>query len=118
MIVKWLIGMMTRNKLRTDFPQFDFNYIECGNGWLGLLYNMATELSRLNCSVEFLQIKEKFGGLRVYIHVEGKDADLAYELEDKYEKLSYKYCEMCGTTDNVTVEGSWIKTLCKSCRSK
>lgn len=63
-------------------------------------------------SVRFDQIKEKFGGLRVYFsggdeYVEG--------LVDMAESFSYKICEFCGERGNPNKEG-WIITLCESCR--
>lgn len=30
---------------------------------------------------------------------------------------SLKVCEMCGSRENVTTSGSWIKTLCADCRN-
>ena len=37
-------------------------------------------------------------------------------LIDKAEAESYKTCESCGTKEEVASEGSWVTTLCKTCR--
>lgn len=54
----------------------------------------------------FTQIKEKYGGLRLYG---------ASSLEEPLEKLSYNTCEKCGSTQNIGTTQGWIKTLCKEC---
>jgi hypothetical protein len=60
------------------------------------------------CPVKFDQIKEKFGGLRVYFsggdeYIEG--------LVSMAEAISYKLCEVCGNKGNANKSG-WITTLC------
>lgn len=64
--------------------------------------------------VKFDQIKEKFGGLRIYFsggdeYIEG--------LVSMAESFSYKICEVCGERGKPN-EGGWISTLCESCRNK
>lgn len=54
----------------------------------------------------FFQIKEKFGGLRLYG---------AGKLESSLEALSYLVCEKCGSGHNIGYTKGWIKTLCKTC---
>lgn len=34
------------------------------------------------------------------------------------ESESFKTCEMCGSKENVTIQGNWIKTLCADCHDK
>ena len=66
---------------------------------------------------DIFTIKEKFGTLRFYIGgVEHKLADKIYKLIERAEQESVVTCEMCGTKDKVTTKGSWILTLCNSCR--
>ena len=61
----------------------------------------------------FIQIKEKFGGLRLYSY--GNQIELFQSLES----LSYCTCETCGTTHNVgTTKGGWIFTTCEPCFDK
>ena len=64
--------------------------------------------------VKFDQIKEKFGGLRVYFtggdsYIEG--------LVSMAESFSYKICEVCGERGKPN-KGGWISTLCDKCRNK
>jgi len=65
-------------------------------------------------SVKFDQVKEKYGGLRVYFsggdeYVEG--------LISMAESFSYKVCEVCGGKGKPN-KGGWISTLCENCRNK
>lgn len=62
--------------------------------------------------VKFDQVKEKYGGLRLYFsggdeYVEG--------LVSMAEAISYKICEVCGNKGEPN-KGGWIVTLCESCR--
>ena len=59
----------------------------------------------------FLQIKEKFGTLRVYVI--GGD-DRVHELIEFAELMSAVTCEACGAPGAVR-GGSWIKTRCNAC---
>jgi hypothetical protein len=87
-----------------------------GDGWFGILWNCCMKLREAGESnFRFLQIKEKFGLLRLYYSGGTKAEDIIREAE----KESGKVCEHCGTTDGVTTDGSfWINTLCGGCRKK
>ena len=119
-------------ELKTKHPKFFRNLhgdptktcmawgIECSDGWFDLLSKLCDDITALNPPDDFCfaQIKEKFGGLRVYID---NGTDAIYDLLDEAEKNSYEICESCGTRDDVTGEcgeGSWVKALCKKCRSQ
>ncbi len=65
-------------------------------------------------SVKFDQIKEKFGGLRIY-HSGGDD--YIDGLIGMAESFSYKICEVCGERGKPN-KGGWIATLCDKCRNK
>jgi|SRR5581483_2190357 len=116
-------------KLIEEFPTFFKNIyghpsktcmafgLDCGEGWYDLIYETCKkikELDRDNTFV-FLQIKEKFGGLRLYCSGGNKEIGV---IISKAEDESYKICEYCGTKENITTEGRWILTLCKDCRNK
>lgn len=91
--------------------------IECGDGWYGII-DMLCKLiqhhiqDNPDLSVEAVQVKEKYGGLRFYInggddHVDG--------LITFAERLSYMTCEQCGSNIGVTQTKGWISTLCREC---
>jgi hypothetical protein len=112
--------------------------IECNNGWYELLSsvcwrifqhenniadrvrirnenNKENDQSDLDyVPVKFDQIKEKFGGLRIYFS--GGD-DYVEGIIDMAEEYSYKVCEACGNSGKPN-KGGWISTLCDNCRNK
>lgn len=63
-------------------------------------------------SVKFDQIKEKFGGLRIYYS--GGD-DRICGLVSMAETISYHICEVCGNKGEPN-KGGWITTLCEAHR--
>lgn len=88
----------------------------CGDGWYDLLDKLCKYINKNDNTIEIVQVKEKFGGLRVYVnHAKNETLD---KLEE-FERLSYKICEECGSTENVkqTTFG-WTQTLCKKCIAK
>jgi len=89
---------------------------ETADGWFDLIYQACQEIKKVlkeDDTFVFDQIKEKFGGLRLYCSTTN---DEAYKIADSYEEKSYKVCEYCGSQDDVESKGLWIKTLCKKCR--
>lgn len=90
-------------------------YFECADGWKNLLENLFAKIIKPPKDFSIVQIKEKFGGLRIHVINSNKKIN---QLIVETEELSFTVCEFCGTTENVTVEGGWIKTLCKTCRDK
>src|SRR5271157_6182244 len=67
-------------------------------------------------SVDVTQIKEKFSGIRFYYN--GGD-DVISGMVYLAENLSYRTCELCGSTENVTQsKGGWIYTRCEKCINK
>jgi hypothetical protein len=55
------------------------------------------------------QVKEKFGGLRFYVH---GATDEQYAMIRFAEAMSYKTCGVCGNRGKST-GGYWINTRCK-----
>ena len=110
------------NKLLKNFPEMyrPDEYLGIGDGWYSILYNLSQEVMDL-CRErgvippKVLQVKEKFGGLRVYMEDVGID-DME-EITYKYEKESYNICERCGKPGSTKGSTGWIKTLCTECRN-
>jgi hypothetical protein len=112
--------------------------IECNNGWYELLSSVCwrifqherniTDRIRIRSEndkqnnqsdldyipVKFDQVKEKYGGLRVYFT--GGD-DYVDGVVGMAEEYSYKVCEVCGNAGKPN-KGGWITTLCDNCRNK
>jgi hypothetical protein len=61
------------------------------------------------------QVKEKFGGLRVYLDCSAPDV-VHDRIQAAYDEAD-RTCEDCGATEGVSrcVPRGWIKTLCEPC---
>lgn len=101
--------------------------VECEKGWYPLVKRAIAAVARYNGinrpdpdfgPVELVQIKEKRGGLCLYLNYY-PSRELERELRD-IEHESYGICEFCGSTENVSTKEShgWIFTLCNKCRRK
>jgi hypothetical protein len=103
--------------------------IECGDGWYEIISSLCwmikeheeniiwqTEyVKKTNpehksdyVPVRFDQIKEKYGGLRIYLS--GGDSYIR-GLVGMANAISYKTCEICGNKGKSNKSG-WITTLC------
>ncbi len=118
-------------KLIEDFPVFFGGHTlpptqslmcfgcECDDGWEPLVRSVAEVAEKWNKEhpdkpVVAMQIKEKYGGLRVYTNACEEEVDKAIE---KAESLSYETCEDCGGKGKVW-DGGWVYTRCDACMEK
>ena len=111
-----------QDKLTEIFPWFHNIYIECGDGWQWIILDMCREIDDLyfdagrEVDIEIVQIKEKFGSLRVYYsHTEFNGVFFIDEIIAKYELLSKKTCEFCGKDASIINEKGWLRCVCKNC---
>jgi len=98
--------------------------VDFNDGWYDLFYELLVKLSGFPIIIVLDQVKEKYGGMRVYYHIEGDydfDSDYILDLHSKvldlvyeYEIKSYKICEICGE-DGRPRRSGWIRTLCDRC---
>jgi hypothetical protein len=87
--------------------------LEIKAGWHDLVMACALKLESLNCGVEAVQIKEKFGTLRFYIEKGNASVNKAIA---EAEALASKTCEYCGAPGELRTDKSWWKTMCFDCR--
>lgn len=85
-----------------------------GRGWHGLIDTLYDHLDRpVSHGIQITQVKEKFGGLRVYSNQTNDDFEW---LLSGLETLSLETCEICGKP-GIPRDGAWIKTLCDQCKA-
>lgn len=112
-----------QQRLITEFPQFFISldspgpvYLECSDGWFKLIYRMCQDIVKTNVPKEFMfiQVKEKFGGLRVYTMCSTEKID---GIIDKAEEMSFNICELCGrvVTAKQRLISMWVRTMCIFC---
>ena len=122
------------NKLADEFPFMSYNPqtinqkpisdlyesfgCECGDGWYELLREMCVEIAKAyadrGIEIDFkpLQIKEKYGTLRVYFASSDEMYKPIQEIIDKYEEKSEAVCDECGLPGKLRSDLNWILVLC------
>lgn len=108
------------NKVKSSVEPQQTSYelfgIECGKGWESLYRPIMTHIDELNKTldekIEVSQIKEKFGGLRIYLTRYTEELrEMIADAEDK----SYNMCENCGKEAKRRNRNGWIYTMCDEC---
>jgi len=89
-----------------------------GPGWDGVIGQCLTTLAGLGLPDDFrlVQIKEKFGELRIYHN--GRTGEHDHAVEDaiaQATEASVHTCERCGMAGIRMAEHGWWRTLCASC---
>ena len=115
---------MNENSLKTPFELFG---VECDKGWYPLVKKAIAAVARYNGinrydpnygPVEFMQIKEKYGELCLYLNY--YPTKYLEEEISAIENESHKYCELCGNQENVKTRKihGWIYTYCDKCANE
>lgn len=89
--------------------------LECEDGWFNIIETCCALIkhhykNKKDIDFEFLQVKEKFGTLRLYY--QGGDSFVAGVIK-MAENLSARVCEMSGNPGKLRKKGMWYKTLCE-----
>lgn len=95
--------------LHRHYPGLDCD-VQCGLGWLPIILDA---LDALPATVRVVQIKEKFGYMRMYL--DRYDDNQALQIKYNAESASERYCERCGA-DSPYLDGQyWSKNFCAKC---
>lgn len=101
-----------KEKIKTSFEQWG---IQCHSGWATLYDPIIQEVMKLNGTI--LQVKEKFGCLRIYFMLPSDvcpDAKRRLSiLAAKAEETSSKVCEICGNPGGIIKDGGWYRVRCE-----
>ena len=92
-----------------------FGY-ECGEGWIPLIeetFDKIEEILKENPDLDFqvVQVKEKFGTLRIYYFGEGRNEQIDTLIDICIDKCD-KICEACGEKGELREKRYWYITLC------
>ena len=84
-----------------DIPVYTRCSCDCPPGWFDLVATTLLRIKNMSTDTDFCvaQIKEKFGGLRLYTYGSTEEIDA---LINEVETLSYEVCQDCSSTDMVT----------------
>lgn len=81
-----------------------------GPGWAPLVNRVFDVIDEEKLAVLVVQVKEKFGGLRIY--AEGPDYERLAPTIFRVEAESYGLCEQCGNPGLLHDVHGWYRTLC------
>lgn len=81
-----------------------------GKGWEPLVREVFSFMKEHRTHTKVIQVKEKWGGLRIYTDVIDDKLD---EKIREVEKRSFTVCELCGAPGNLRGD-SWYQTLCET----
>jgi hypothetical protein len=93
----------------TGIPR-DSAKLMVGKGWAKLIDRIYDRLPK---DILIMDVKEKWGGLRVYTD---SCNDELLDFLDAIEDESFTVCESCGQPGKRRA-GGWIKTLCDRCEA-
>lgn len=104
--------------LQSNLMAFGF---DCGSGWYSLIYELFDKIEELlntkykefREDFEVVQVKEKWGELRVYI---SSGPHEIFDLIESYSDKSTHICENCGKPGTLAENKGWWSTLCSECR--
>jgi hypothetical protein len=90
---------------------------DVGPGWHDLLDRLHADLAAADPGYQTVQVKEKFGCLRVYLR---RTPGPLMAILSRFEALSATVCENCGKpgTRKARTPHGWIKTFCGECRRR
>lgn len=116
-----------KDEIRTLDDAKAYAYDAVGEGWHGLLDMLFSNFEQYADEVTITQVKEKFGGLRVYlgpIRMKPKQRDTEYQpnlfdMAEFAETASEYICEFCGKRGRPEAgKYGWIKTVCEDHKEK
>jgi len=79
-----------------------------GRGWAPLVNRVFDKMETIKGSIKILQVKEKWGGLRIYTDYSNNELD---KVINDVEKKSLTICEVCGEPGKIRGK-SWYYTAC------
>lgn len=87
-------------------------YFECDDGWAGLLERLFVRLAEIApAGCEAMQVKHKFGSLRVYLGNGDAATDAAVMAAEAEARVT---CEECGRPGELR-GGGWYRVRCIPC---
>ena len=105
--------------LKDNLMAFGF---EMDSGWFPIMIELCDKIQDLITlnpekyrEFKFVQVKEKFGTLRVYCSCYNDEIS---DLIDEAEEKASITCESCGAEGRMTYVHGWYKTLCNNCAEK
>jgi hypothetical protein len=98
-------------RMETGFPA----EIRCGPGWYEIIAQALDKFEAIDPNYKIAQIKEKFGGLRLYYHTDfpfgSQERNQMEEVDKEATEAAEVTCELTGEAGRLYKVGGWIRTL-------
>ena len=108
-----------REQYGEHVPQICLYGFQHGAGWNWLVEQVFEYIEAQDVETTVVQVKEKFGGLRIYtagVQADGdRAADRVFNAIQFAGHLSRGICEMCGQTGATFHDEGWLQTRCDNC---
>lgn len=92
------------------YPEIGFSV---GDGWVQIVFYALDKMIAVGWDRDLHQVKEKYGGLRLYI---GEETAEIAAIIDEAERICGETCESCGAPGTLNTRG-WRSTMCDPCRT-
>lgn len=104
------------NGRRTGEPLiFERKRFTVGNGWLGIIERLFETLIALGWNKKFILVKEKFGGMSIFLD-DLPENGLHFVIDA--DKETFSVCEVCGESAEQHKINNWVYTLCDTHRDE
>ena len=110
--------MMPKTQIQIDYPHmFDCHFFgnDVGPGWMPIVEEAVKALAALENPPQIVQVKEKFGDLRIYITSYTVDSEF---IVNEAARKASTVCEDCGAPGEKSAPRGWLKILCPDCAVK
>lgn len=103
------------NTYESRYPEIPY---ECRDGWTRLIDNCLDKMFAVDPDITIDQVKEKFGGLRIYYTSFSDSYNLLDDFVSDAEDEADVTCEVCGSKSSVRLDVSygWYSTVCRVCK--
>jgi hypothetical protein len=89
-----------------------------GVGWVSLIENFLIELKKQKIKFKIVQIKEKFGKLRIYCDDSCTDSKEFAKLADKFSNKANNICTFCSAQGKIRNCFNYFLCICSKCKDK
>ena len=105
--------------IRARFSRLYEPHIDVGRGWYPILIELDAELTTIDPTLRYVQIKEKFGGLRTYTtRPSPENWNKVRRAKRRALGAALKTCEQCAAAGTMHSRLGWYRTLCPSCAAE
>lgn len=106
---------MVDKRIEKEYPN---NFTDCfdfstPDGWESIIHKCLGDIISICPEIKFIQIKEKFGGLRIYAtNIPENINDSVRDIIRIAESKSLTTCDVCGQTGELRNADGWYRTRC------